>query len=174
MAAHKIGLELWVGAMALSWSCYPLLFSQVQGVVVLSGLTALLALLGGVTGWQPLVAWSGGLGLCNLTVALLVIAHPPNLWTGLSAGLILFAFVDGSHRLTYLRQCWLEPGVITALGRTFIRLSSLALGSGLLLGMLIIPLGHAAVMASAAGVITIAGACIVVGLLAIILLSQGQ
>ena len=173
MAAHKIGLELWVGAMALCWSFYPLLFSQAQGVVVVSGLTAVLALLGGVTGWQPLVAWSGGLGLCNLTLALLVIAHPPNLWAGLSAGIVLFALVDGNHRLTYLRLCCLEPGVITTLGRTFLRLSGLALGSGLLLGMLIIPLAQAAVMAATAGVITIAGACIVVGLLAMFLLSRG-
>jgi hypothetical protein len=173
MAAHKIGLELWVGATALGWAFYPLLFSQAQGVVVLSGFTAILALLGCVTGWQPLVVWSGGLGLCNLTLALLVVSQPPNLWTGLGAGIILFALLDGSHRLTYLRQCWLAPGVLPALGRIFVRLSGLALGIGLLLGTLIVPLGQAAVMTSAAGVITITGACLVVGLLAMFLLSKG-
>jgi hypothetical protein len=140
--------------------------------MVLSGFTAILALLGGSTGWQPLVVWSGGLGLCNLTLALLVVSHPPNLWTGLGAGIILFALLDGSHRLTYLRQCWLTPGVLIALGRIFVRLSGLALGIGLLLGVLIVPLGQVSVMVSAAGVITIAGACIMVGLLAIFLLLQ--
>jgi hypothetical protein len=112
--------------------------------------------------------WSGGIGLGNLTLALLVTASPPNLWVGLSAGIILLGLVDGSYRLTYLRRCWLAPGVLTELCSTFVRLSGLTLGVGFLLGMLLISLGHFS-MTTTTGVITIVGACLFVGALAVFL-----
>ena len=168
MATRQIGVEIWVGSLALCWSGYPLLFSHAQGVVVLSVITAILAILGCVTGWQPVVMWSGAIGLGNLTLALLVTASPPNLWVGLSAGIVLLALVDGSHRLTYLRQCWLAPGVLPELCSTFVRLSGLTLGVGFLLGMLLIPLGHFSI-ATTTGVMTIVGACLFVGALAVFL-----
>jgi hypothetical protein len=157
-----------VGGLALCWSGYPLLFSHAQGVGVLSAITAILALMGCVTGWQPAVVWSGGIGLVNLTLALLVTATPPNLWVGLSAGIILLGLLDGSYRLTYLRHCWLAPGVLTELCRTFVRLSGLTLGVGFLLGALLISLGHFS-MVTTAGVVTIVGACLVAGALAVFL-----
>ena len=168
MATRQIGVEILVGSLALCWAGYPLLFSHAQGVVVLSVITAILAILGCVTGWQPVVMWSGGLGLGNLTLALLVTASPPNLWVGLSAGIVLLALVDGSHRLTYLRHCWLAPGVLPELCSTFVRLSGLTLGVGFLLGMLLIPLGHFSI-ATTTGVVTIVGACLFVGALAVFL-----
>jgi hypothetical protein len=168
MATRQIGVEIWVGSLALCWSGYPLLFSHAQGVLVLSVITAILAILGCVTGWQPVVMWSGAIGLANLTLALLVTASPPNLWVGLSAGIVLLALVDGSHRLTYLRRCWLAPGVLPELCSTFVRLSGLTLGVGFLLGMLLIPLGHFSI-ATTTGVITIVGACLFVGALAVFL-----
>jgi hypothetical protein len=168
MATRQIGLEIWVGGLALCWSGYPLLFSHAQGVGVLGAITAILALLGCVTGWQSVVMWSGGIGLGNLTLALLVTASPPNLWVGLSAGIILLGLVDGSYRLTYLRRCWLAPGVLTELCSTFVRLSGLTLGVGFLLGMLLISLGHFS-MTTTTGVITIVGACLFVGALAVFL-----
>jgi hypothetical protein len=173
MAARQIGLEICVAGLALCWSAYPLLFAQAQGIVMLSAITALLALLGLVAGWQPVVMWSGGLGLCNLTLALLVTSSPPNLWVGLSAGIVLLALVDGSHRLTYLRQCWLAPGVLTVLLGTFVRLSGLTLSIGLLLGLLLIPLGYFSV-ATATGAVTIVGACLLVGTLAVFLLCTSR
>jgi hypothetical protein len=173
MATRQIGITLWVAGLTLVWSAYPLLFSHAQGIIVLSAITALLALLSLITGWQPVVIWSGGLGLCNLTLALLVTASPPNLWTGLSAGIVLLALVDGSHRLAYLRQCWLAPGVLTVLLNTFVRLSGLTLGIGLLVGLLLIPLGYFSV-ATGAGAITIIGACLLVGTLAVFLWSTSR
>lgn len=169
MAARQIGLEICVAGLALCWSAYPMLFSRAQGVVMLSVITALLAFLGLVTGWQPVVMWSGGLGLCNLTLALLITSSPANLWVGLSAGIVLLALVDGSHRLIYLRQCWLAPGVLIVLLGTFVRLSGLALSIGLLLGFLLIPLGYFSV-ATATGAVTIVGACLLAGTLAVFLL----
>jgi hypothetical protein len=168
MATRQIGLEIWVAGLALCWSGYPLLFSHAQGVGALSVITALLALLGCITGWQPVVMWSAGIGLGNLTLALLVTAAPPNLWVGLSAGIILLALVDSSHRLTYLRRCWLAPGVLTALCSTFVRLSGMTLAVGFLLGMLLIPFGYFS-MATTTGMATIVGACLFVGTLAVFL-----
>lgn len=137
MAARKIGLELWLGCVTLLWTLYPLLFTQARGVIVLAGLTGLFALLGWLTGYQFLMIWSAGLGLCNLTLALGLVRQPPNLWTGLSAGLILLAMVDGSHRMTYLRRGWIVPGVIPALLGAFVRLCGLTLAVGLVLGLLV-------------------------------------
>lgn len=137
MAARKIGLELWLGGVIVLWALHPLLFSQARGIVILACITALLALLGWLTGYQPLIVWSGGIGLCNLTLALVLAAHPPSFWAGLSAGLTLLALVDGSHRLTYLRHCWIEAGVIPAILGAFVRLSGLTLVAGVLLGLLV-------------------------------------
>jgi hypothetical protein len=169
MAARQIGVEICLAGLALCWSVYPLIFSRAQGIIMLSAITALLALLGLVTGWQPVVMWSGGLGLCNLTLALLVTSSAPNLWVGLSAGIVLLALLDGSHRLTYLRQCWLVPGVLTVLLGFFVRLSGLILSIGLGLGLLLILLGYFSV-AAATGAVTIIGACLLAGTLAVFLL----
>lgn len=170
MATSKIGLSLWLGAITVIWSLYPLLFAHVRGVLVLSLLTAALALFGWVSGLSLLVIWSGGLGLCNLTLALTLTSYPPNLWVGLSAGLILLALLDGSHRFSYLRHCWLPPGMVTIMLRPFVSISSLTLAVGVILGTLLAPLGRQPLAASATSLLTIIGACMFVGFLAIFLL----
>jgi hypothetical protein len=137
MAARKIGLELWLGSVILLWTLYPLLFTRTRGVVVLVSVTGLLAVLGWLTGYQPLMIWSGGLGLCNLTLALVLVRQPPNLWTGLSAGLVLLAMIDSNHRMAYLRRGWIAPGVIPAMLGAFVRLSGLTLATSIVLGLLV-------------------------------------
>jgi len=170
MAASKIGLALWLGGIGLFWSFHPLLFSQARSVLVLGGLTALLTLTGWLSGLQLLVTWGGGLGLCNLTLALVLTSHPPELWIGLSAGLTLFALVDGSHRALYLRRCWLAPGVLTALLRPWLHLSGVTLAAVLGLGLLVIVLSIPAVDLAAPEFLTILGACLLVGFLVAFLL----
>jgi hypothetical protein len=170
MAASKIGLHVWLGSITVLWSLQPLLLSHARGVLVLGMVTAMLALLGWLTGWSLLVVWSGGLGLCNLTLALVLTSHPPDLWVGLSAGITLLALLDGSHRLAYLRHCRLTPGVMAALLGTFVRLSGLTLVAGLVLGLLLVPLGQQSAGTTLAGLLTIAGACLFVGSLAAFLL----
>jgi hypothetical protein len=174
MAATKIGWEIWLGCMVLLWAGYPLLFTQTRGVLVLGVLTALLALLGWLTSLPVLVIWSGGLGLCNLTLALVLTSHPPDLWAGLSAGIMLLALVDGSQRFTYLRHCWLAPGVVTALLGTFVWLSGLTLAMGVLLGLLVISLSQQPPSTVAPGVLTVVGACILGGFLAVFLLHTSR
>jgi hypothetical protein len=174
MATTKIGWGLWLGGMALFWALYPLLFTQARGVLVLAAITALLALLGWLASLQFLVVWSGGLGLCNLTLALVLTSHPPDLWTGLSAGIILLALVDGSHRFTYVRHCWLAPGVVTNLLGTFGRLSGLSLAVGLLLGVLVLSVGQSPLSAAAPGLLTVMGACLLGGFLALFLLHTSR
>ncbi|MGQ4808002.1 hypothetical protein NKDENANG_01369 [Candidatus Entotheonellaceae bacterium PAL068K] len=169
MATSKIGLNIWLGSITVLWSLQPLLLSHARGAVILSLLTALLAMLGWLIGVVPLVIWSGALGLCNLTLALMMASHPPSLWTGLGAGITLLALVDGCHRFTYLKRCWLAPGALAALLGTFVRISGLTLAMGMALGLLVIALGHQPVAASATGLVTIAGVCLFVGFLALFL-----
>ncbi|MGH8065975.1 MAG: hypothetical protein ACRERE_12245 [Candidatus Entotheonellia bacterium] len=170
MAAHKAGLACWLGLITLLWSLYPLLFSQARGVVMLVILTGGLALFGWMTGTQFLVAWSGGLGLFNLTLTLVITAQPPNLWVGLSAGITLLALLDGSQRFAYLRHCQVEPGVLTAWLGVFMRLTGLSLMAGIALALLVVNLPTQGEIASAAGLLTIAGASLFVGVLALLLL----
>ncbi len=170
MATHKTGLACWLGLITLLWSLYPLLFSQARGVVMLVILTGGLALFGWMTGTQFLVAWSGGLGLFNLTLTLVITAQPPNLWVGLSAGITLLALLDGSQRFAYLRQCQVEPGVLTAWLGVFMRLTGLSLMAGIALALLVVNLPTQGEIASAAGLLTIAGASLFVGVLALLLL----
>jgi hypothetical protein len=170
MAASKIGLGIWLGCIALYWSLHPLLFSQTRGVLVLSIMTGLLTLLGWLTSLQLLVTWGGGLGLCNLTLALVLASQPPNLWAGLSAGITLLALLDGSQRFSYLRHCQIESRVMAALLEVFVRLSGLSLAAGLTLGGLVIALGTYGAGFSVTGFLTIAGACMLAGVLAVFLL----
>lgn len=174
MATTKIGWGIWLGGVTLLWAFYPLLFTQARGVLALGALTATLALLGWLTSLQLLVIWSGGLGVCNLTLALVLTSHPPDLWAGLSAGIILLALLDGSQRFTYLRHCWLAPGVVTALLGTFVRLSGLTLAVGLILGLLVIYLSRQPLSAVAPGFLTVVGACVLGGFLAMFLLHTSR
>src|SRR5215510_16418885 len=91
----QVILSFWLGVLTLLWACHPLLLSQARGIVVLALFAGVLAGLGGLTGVRLLIVWSGGVGVVNLTLALLLIASPPNLWIGLSAGLTLLALLDG-------------------------------------------------------------------------------
>lgn len=170
MAASKAGLGCWLGLMTLLWALHPLLFSRARGMVVLMMLTGALALVGWLTGIQLLVVWSGGLGLVNLTVTLVLTAQPPNLWLGLSAGITLLALLDGSHRFAYLRHCQVEPGVLAAWLGVFMRITGLSLAAGVALALLVVHLPNQGAVASAAGLLTIAGAAMFVGVVALFLL----
>jgi hypothetical protein len=170
MAASKVGLRCWLGLITLLWCLHPVLFVRSRGMIVLMVVTGGLALVGWLTGIQLLVVWSGGLGLVNLTAALVLTAQAPNVWVGLSAGLTLLALLDGSHRFSYLRHCQVEPGVLTAWLGVFIRVSGLSLAAGVALGLLIVNLPNQGAIASAAGLLTIAGAAMFVGVVAILLL----
>jgi hypothetical protein len=170
MAASKTGLACWLGLIILLWSLHPLLFSQTRAVVMLVMITGALALAGWLTGIQFLVVWSGGLGLLNLTLTLILTAQPPNLWVGLSAGIALLALLDGSQRFAYLRHCQVEPGVFAVWLGVFMRMSGLSLASGIALALLVLNLPTPGEGASAAGLLTIAGAGLFVGALALLLL----
>jgi hypothetical protein len=174
MVASKTGLACWLGLITLLWSLHPLLFSQARGVVILMLMAGALALVGWLTGVPLLVVWSGGLGLFNLTLALVVTAHPPSLWVGLSAGITLLALLDGSQRFAYLRYCRVEPGVLAVWLGVFLRLTGLSLISGIALALLVVNLPSRGEIASAAGLLTIAGASLFVGLLALLLLYTGR
>jgi len=176
MAAHKTGLACWLGLSTLLWSGYPLLFSQARGIVMLVILTGGLALSGWLTGIPLLVVGSGGLGLLTLTLTLVITAQPPNLWLGLSAGITLLALLDGSQRFAYLRYCHVEPRVLTAWLRVFMRITGLSLLAGIALALLVVNLPTQGEVASLAGLLTIAGASLFVAVLALLLLytSRGQ
>jgi hypothetical protein len=154
----------------LLWALYPLLFSQARGVIVLIILTGALALCGWVTGAQALVVWSGALGLFNLTLTLVITAQPPNVWMGLSAGITLLALLDGSQRFAYVRHCHVEPGVLTAWLAVFIRIAGLSLAAGIALVLLVVSLPTQGGVASGVGVLTVVGASLFVGVLALLLL----
>jgi hypothetical protein len=170
MAANTIGLACWLGVITLLWSLYPLLFSQTRGIIVLTILTGALALCGWVTGTQVLVVWSGALGLFNLTLTLIMTAQPPNVWMGLSAGIALLALLDGSQRFAYVRHCHVEPGVLTAWLAVFIRIAGLSLAAGIALVLLVVNLPTLGGVTSGVGVLTILGASLFVGVLALLLL----
>lgn len=170
MITRQVILSLWLGLLTLLWSCQPILLSQARGIVVLALFSGALAVLGGLTSVRLLVVWSGGVGLLNLTLALLLTAAPPNLWVGLSAGLTLLALLDGHQCVAYLRHCQVEPGVLAALGGALVRLSGLSLAAGLGTGLLVTALHTSRVDATAAGYITIIGAGVFVGFFAAFLL----
>jgi hypothetical protein len=174
MATSKIGLGLWLGAITVIWSLYPLLFSHARGVLIFSVLTAMCALLGWVTGLTSPVVWSASLGLCNLTLALVLTAHPPNLWAGLSAGIVVFALLDGTYRFTYITRCWLAPGVVATLLSPFVTISAVTMAVGMLLGLLLVALGQQPLVSSATGLLTVTGACLFVGFLAVFLLRTSR
>ena len=170
MAAHQIGLACWLGLVTLLWSLYPLLVSQARGVIVLTLFTAALAVSGWVFGLPLLVVWSGALGLVGLTLALVLTGQPPNVWIGLSAGITLLALLDGSQRFAYLKHCHVEPGVLTAWLAVFMRLAGLSLAAGIALVLLVVNLPTRGGMTSGAGVLTIVGASLFVGVLALLVL----
>jgi hypothetical protein len=170
MAASKIGWGIWFGCLVLFWSLYPCVFTQARSVFILGIITALLGLLGGFFSAPVLVAWSGGAGLCNLTLALLLSSHPADLWVGLSAGIILLALVDSGQRLTYLRHCWLGPGVVVTLLRPFVCLSGVTVLVGVGVGLLVFYLSTQVANAAASGFLTVIGACLLAGFLALFLL----
>jgi len=174
MTAGRVVLSVWLGMITLVWSLQPLLWSQARGIVVLALLTAVLAALGGLTSVHLLVVWSGGVGLLNLTMALLLTAHPPNLWVGLSAGLTLLALLDGHQCFAYLRHCQVEPGVIAALFGALVRLSGWSLAAGVGVGLLVTQLHSPSGDTSAAGYLTIIGAAVFVGFFAAFLLATSH
>jgi hypothetical protein len=170
MRARQVVLNLWLGLISLLWSCQPLLLSQARGIVVLALFSSVLAALGGLTNVRLFVVWSGGVGLLNLTLVLLLTAAPPNLWIGLSAGLTLLALLDGHQCVAYLRYCQIEPGVLAVLFGTLIRLGGLSLAAGVGTGLLVIALYDPPVETSVAGYMTIIGAGGFVGFFAAFLL----
>jgi hypothetical protein len=170
MATNKIGWEIWCGSLLVFWALYPVVLVYARSVLILALITAAFGVLGWLFGVPVLMVWSGGVGLCNLTLALLLIAHPPDLWVGLSAGILLLALVDSSQRLTYIRQCWLAPGVATALLRPFVRLSSAALLVGLGIGLLLISLHTQPITLVAPGALTVVGASFLAGFIALFVL----
>lgn len=172
MATRQI-MSVWLGGITLLWALQPLLWSHARGVLILSIVTVLLALIAQAFKLPVLTTWSGAVGLCNLTLALVLTSQPPNLWAGLATGLNLLAMLDSSHRSAYISVCQLTPGVLTACLRVFIQLSTLALAAGILLS-LIIPLVYQTINTSAAGALTITGACLVVGFFSLFLLRANR
>ncbi|MBI3326166.1 MAG: hypothetical protein HYZ81_05640 [Nitrospinae bacterium] len=156
--------------ITLLWALHPLLFSRARGIVILMAFTGVLALAGWLASIQPLVVWSGGLGLLNLTLSLVLTSHPPNLWVGLSAGITLLALLDGSQRFAYLRHCQLEPGVLPPMLGMFLRISGLSLAASVAMALLVMNLANQGSAASAAGLMSVAGAGLFVALVALLLL----
>ena len=170
MLLKQVVLSLWLGLLTLLWACHPLLLSQARGIVVLALFAGVLAGLGGLTGVRLLVVWSGGVGMVNLTLALLLTASPPNLWVGLSAGLTLLALLDGNQCVAYLWHCQVGPGVLAELFGTLVRLSGWSLAAGVSMGYLVTALYAPRMDTVAAGYITILGAGVFVGFFAAFLL----
>jgi hypothetical protein len=166
-------MGIWLGGITLLWALQPLMWSHARGVLTLSLVTVLLALIAWGAKLPVLTTWSGAVGLCNLTLALLLTSQPPNLWAGLGAGITLLAMLDGSHRFTYISACQLTPGVLTACLRAFVQLSCLVLAAGVILS-LVIPMAYQSIGASAAGVLTITGACLFVGFITLFLLRANR
>jgi len=170
MLVKQVVLSLWLGLLTLLWACHPLLLSQARGIVVLALFAGVLAGLGGLTGVRLLVVWSGGVGMVNLTLALLLTASPPNLWMGLSAGLTLLALLDGNQCVAYLWHCQVGPGVLAEVFGTLVRLSGWSLAAGVSMGYLVTALYAPRMDTVAAGYITILGAGVFVGFFAAFLL----
>jgi len=160
--------------LTLLWALQPLLLSQARGIVVLALLAGVLAALGGLTSVRLLVVWSGGIGLLNLTMALLLTAYPPNLWVGLSAGLTLLALLDGQQCFASLRHCQIEPGVLATFFETLVRLSGWSLAAGVGVGLLVMQLHSQSINTAAAGYMTIIGAAVLVGFFAAFLLATSH
>jgi len=170
MLVKQVVLSLWLGLLTLLWACHPLLLSQARGIVVLALFAGVLAGLGGLTGVRLLVVWSGGVGMVNLTLALLLTASPPNLWVGLSAGLTLLALLDENQCVAYLWHCQVGPGVLAEIFGTLVRLSGWSLAAGISVGYLVTALYAPRMDTVAAGYITILGAGVFVGFFAAFLL----
>lgn len=168
MATRQV-MGVWLVVITLLWALQPLLWSHARGVLTLSLITVLLAFAAWGFNLPLLTTWSGAVGLCNLTLALILAAQPPNLWAGLGAGLTLLALLDSSHRFSYFSTCQLMPGVLMAYLRVFVQLSGLTLATGITLS-LVVPLAYQSIAASAAGALTITGACLFVVLLTLFLL----
>jgi hypothetical protein len=172
MATGKIALTLWLGLATILWTLHPLFFSHARGIQFLSVLTGLFAIWGWLGSSAVLMFWSALIGLLNTTLALILTAYPPNLWAGLSAGLLLFALLDGHQRWMYVRHCQLEPGMFIVMLEPFLRVSALAMVVGLAIGTLLIALNALPFQASYVGVLTIAGAVLFAGSLAVFLLHR--
>jgi hypothetical protein len=167
-------LSLWLGLLTLLWACHPLLLSQARGIVVLALFAGMLAGLGGLTGVRLLVVWGGGVGMVNLTLALLLTASPPHLWVGLSAGLTLLALLDGNQCVAYLWHCQVGPGVLARLCGTLVRLGGWSLAAGVSVGYLIMVLHTPRLDTAAAGYLTIMGAAVFVGFFAAFLFATSR
>ena len=174
MLFKRVVLSLWLGLLTLLWSCHPLLVSQARGIVVLVLFAGVLAGLGGLTGVRLLVVWSGGVGVVNLTLALLLTASPLNLWMGLSAGLMLLALLDGNQCVAYLWHCQVGPGVLAEIFGTLVRLSGWSLAAGVSVGYLVTALYAPHMDTVAAGYMTILGAGVFVGFFAAFLLATSR
>ncbi len=174
MATGKIALAIWLGLAIVLWTLHPLIFTQARGVQFLAALTGLFALWGWLGGSAVLMFWSALSGLINATLALLLTAHPPTLWGGLSAGLLLFALLDGHQRWVYVQHCELEPGMFIGMLEPFVRVSMLAVVAGLAMGTLLLALNVLQLQPSYVGVLTIAGAALFAGILTIFLLHTNR
>ena len=144
--------------------------SQARGVIALTILTWRAGCVRLVTGMPLLVVWSGALGLVNLTLTLVITSQPPHVWMALSAGITLLALLDGSQRFAYLRHCHVEAGVLTAWLGVFMRLTGLSLAAGVALVLLGGESAHPRWDGFGRGVLTIVGASLFVGVLALLLL----
>ena len=170
MATSQIILTIWLTLVTALWSLHPLLFSHARGVVMLSIVTGLLAVAGWSRDLKVLVFWSGIVGLLNMTLVLLLTAQPPSFWIGLSAGLTLFALLDGSQRYAYVRRCRVERGVLAAMLDTFIRLSGLCIVTGLAIGAFLVVLSPSLAGVSLVGLLTLAGASLFAGFFTLFML----
>lgn len=174
MAAGKIALSIWLGLAVVLWTVHPLLFSQARGIQLLAALTGLLAVWGWLGGSAVPMFWSALTGLINATLVLLLTAQPPNLWAGLSAGLLLFALLDGHQRWAYVRHCELEAGMFLGMLEPFIRVSALAVVVGLAIGALLIALHALPLQTPYVGALTIAGAALFAGTFTLFLLQTNR
>ena len=174
MSIRQSVIAAWVGVTTVLWTCQPLVFSQARGVIALAMLTGFLATLGGIWSVLPLVVWSGGVGLLNLTLALLLTSAPPHLWAGLSAGCLLLALLDGNQCLAYVRRCEVGSGVLPALGGTIVRLCGVSLLAGLGVGYLVTTLASFRIDTTAAGYLTLLGAGLFVGCFVAFVLVTGR
>lgn len=170
MATGKIALAIWLGLATLLWSLHPLLFAQARGIQILAAVTGLFAILGWLISAPVFMFWSALTGLINVTLVLTLTAHPPNLWVGLSTGLLLFALLDGHQRWMYVQHCQLEPGMFMAMLEPFIRVSILATAVGLVIGSFLVALSDRAFDTSYVGILTITGAALFAGALTLFLL----
>ena len=174
MATGKIALTLWLGLATALWTLHPLFFSQARGIQLLAILTGLLAIWGWLGGSAVLMFWSALIGLLNATLALILTAHPPNLWVGLSAGLLLFALLDGHQRWGYVRHCELEPGMFIDMLEPFISVSALAIVVGFAIGTFLLVLNALPFQVSYVGSLTIVGAALFAGVFALFMLHTSR